>query len=285
MILALAVLMVQPSALPAPSSVNDVTEVVAPVVMTDDASSTATAANDPKDAEATNVQVNPAIASLPLQRSFSGGVMILMQSAPAPMKDEKAAQKSAPAPASEPVFQTVTMQPGPTTWQGDDVSYVPGQVELTRVPGPATGDESSSRAESGSTSSGTPAGFTPTGFAPASYRPARYSPISESGRMHGLPRKWLMLSAVEHGAATFDAWSTRRVIMNGTGYEMNPMLKPFANSNALYGAVQVAPLAFDYLSLRMLHSEHGWMRRMWWVPQSASTAASLFGGVHNSMLH
>jgi hypothetical protein len=34
-----------------------------------------------------------------------------------------------------------------------------------------------------------------------------------------------------------------------------------------------------------MRSSHPWMRKMWWVPQSVSTAASLFGGVHNSMIH
>jgi hypothetical protein len=148
-------------------------------------------------------------------------------------------------------------------------SYTPGQLE------PVAMGESSSRTDFASAPMGARAGF----------KPAPYSRVSETARAHGFPKKWMMLGAVEHGAATFDAWSTRRVIENGTGYEMNPMLKPFANSNALYGAVQAAPFAFDYLALRMLHSEHPWIRKIWWVPQSASAAASIFGGVHNTMMH
>jgi hypothetical protein len=192
---------------------------------------------------------------------------------PTPVKDDGAAQKSAPSPVAQanlPAVQPIG-------------AYLPGQLTPVAAPAAAlnsvngnvaTGGESSSREISGVAAS-----------APASFKPKPYSPVREAGRFHGMPRKWLILGAVEHGAATFDAYSTRSVITNGTGYEMNPMLRPFANSNALFGAVQVAPLAFDYLSLRMLHSSHPWMRKMWWVPQSASAAASMFGGIHNSMMH
>jgi hypothetical protein len=205
-------------------------------------------------------------------------------SAAAAAKDDKAAQKSDSRPASAPtaapvntnVFPTQQPQTAQAGSQGNEISYVPGQIGLARVN--ATGEESSSRAESGVTTE------SPMG-APASFKPVPYSRVREAGRVHGFPRKWMILSAVEHGAATFDAYSTRRVINNGTGYEMNPMLKPFANSGALYGAVQIAPVAFDFLSLKMMHSSHTWMRKLWWVPQSASAAASLFGGVHNTMMH
>src|SRR5262249_21946445 len=38
-------------------------------------------------------------------------------------------------------------------------------------------------------------------------------------------RMWLELSAVQHSAAAFDAWSTRRAISSGGGRELNPMLR------------------------------------------------------------
>jgi hypothetical protein len=199
-------------------------------------------------------------ASLPANEVSPVG-SLLAQEQSAPVKDEKAAQNAAPAQTPVAEVNFPAMQPA--------TSFMPGQLE------PVAMGESSSRMESASA----PA------LAPASFKPAPYMRVPEAGRVHGYPKKWLLLGAVEHGAATFDAWSTRRVIENGTGYEMNPMLRPFANSNALYGAVQVAPLVFDYVGLRMLHSEHPWMRKFWWVPQSASTAASIFGGVHNSMIH
>jgi hypothetical protein len=191
----------------------------------------------------------------------------MTQSTPAPVTPTNSVQKTAPAPASapasDPVFPAMSQQDA----QGSEASFAPGQFELTRLN--ATKDESSSRSVT----------------APASYAPRPYTPTREAGRMHGTPRKWLILSGIAHGAATFDAYSTRRVISNGTGVELNPMLRPFANSNALYGAVQVAPAIFDFVGLRMMHSQHAWMRRLWWVPQSASAAASMFGGVHNSMMH
>ncbi len=91
---------------------------------------------------------------------------------------------------------------------------------------------------------------------------------------------WLALSMVEHGAATFDAWTTRRAIEQGH-VEMNPMLKPFAGNASIYAVIQVAPLLFDYVGRKMEYSDKSWMRRTWWLPQSLSAAASFFAGAHN----
>jgi hypothetical protein len=248
MLLALALLMFQSAALPASLPANAMPPVFMAKIVETTAAATA------------NVPVNPALANLPIRRSFSGGTL-MMQEQSAPVKDEKAVQNTAPAQAQVAQVNFPATQPA--------TSFMPGQLE------PVAMGESSSRTDGDSVAP----------IAPASFKPAPFTRVSEAGRAHGYPKKWLMLSAVEHGAATFDAWSTRRVIENGSGYEMNPLLRPFASSNALYGAVQVAPLVFDYVGLRMLHSEHPWMRKFWWVPQSASAAASIFGGVHNSMMH
>jgi hypothetical protein len=97
-------------------------------------------------------------------------------------------------------------------------------------------------------------------------------------------RIWFTLAAVQHGAAAFDAWSTRRSLANG-GHELNPLMKPFANSNAIYAATQFGPLLFDYVGKRMMMSRNPMLRRMWWLPQVAGTAASLFSGVHNLGVH
>jgi hypothetical protein len=94
-------------------------------------------------------------------------------------------------------------------------------------------------------------------------------------------RKWLVLTVAQHGAATFDAWSTRRVISRGEAQELNPMLRPFAGNASIYAAVQVAPVLFDYLGRRMMTSPHGWARRTWWILQTVSTATSLVSGAHN----
>ncbi len=111
-------------------------------------------------------------------------------------------------------------------------------------------------------------------------------PLSTSGlrdRSEKVPRrKWLALSIAEHSAATFDAWSTRRLISTGQYEELNPTLRPFAGNSSLYAAIQVAPLAFDYLSRRMMTSQHAWLRHTWWIPQALSTAVSLGSGAYNT---
>jgi hypothetical protein len=93
-------------------------------------------------------------------------------------------------------------------------------------------------------------------------------------------REWLALSVVQHSAATFDAWSTRRVVAYG-GQELNPTLRPFAGNGSIYAAIQVEPVVFDYLGRRMMTSQHGWARRTWWILQGASTVASLASGAYN----
>lgn len=98
---------------------------------------------------------------------------------------------------------------------------------------------------------------------------------------HHKDRIWMGLGIAVHSAATFDAWTTRRAISTFGAQELNPMLKPFAGNASLYAAIQVGPLVMDYVGRKMMYSRHSWVRRMWWVPQSASFASSLFCGVHN----
>jgi len=92
---------------------------------------------------------------------------------------------------------------------------------------------------------------------------------------------WYGLMVAGHGAAAFDAWTTRRAISGGYGVEGDPLERPFAHSGVLYVSTQVAPLIMDYLGHRMMRSEHQWMRRAWWVPQAASASLSLGAGIHN----
>jgi len=95
------------------------------------------------------------------------------------------------------------------------------------------------------------------------------------------PRKtWLVLSIAEHSAATFDAYSTRLAVSRGAN-EADPMMQPFAHSPAIYGAIQVGPLVLDYAARRMERSQHGFLRKTWWVPQTAATGLFLFSGAHN----
>lgn len=94
-------------------------------------------------------------------------------------------------------------------------------------------------------------------------------------------RVWMGLIAASSGAATFDAISTRRAISTYGAVELNPLLKPFAGNASLFAAIQVAPALLDLAGKRMMYSPHSWIRRVWWVPQSASFVGSVFCGAHN----
>jgi len=93
-------------------------------------------------------------------------------------------------------------------------------------------------------------------------------------------KSWLILSAVQHGAATFDAYSTRQAIETGA-VERDPLMRPFAGSPAIYFAIQAGPLLLDYASRKMQRNSHEWVRKSWWLPQSASSALFIASGVHN----
>lgn len=92
-------------------------------------------------------------------------------------------------------------------------------------------------------------------------------------------RAWLVLVAAQHGVALFDARTTRSAV---SGYhELDPLLRPFAHSAAIYAVTQVAPVGLDWLATRLATSRHPWLRRLWWVPQAAATAALAWSGTHN----
>jgi hypothetical protein len=95
-----------------------------------------------------------------------------------------------------------------------------------------------------------------------------------------MSRSWLALAMVQHGAATFDAYSTRQAIGRGA-VEDDPLMRPFAHSGAIYAAIPVGPLVLDYVARRMQHSEYGMVRRIWFVPQTASTVGFILSGAHN----
>jgi hypothetical protein len=111
--------------------------------------------------------------------------------------------------------------------------------------------------------------------------PAPLKPIKVySAETPRMSHSWLALMIMQHGAATFDAYSTRQAIGRGA-VEDDPLMRPFAHSGAMYAAIQVGPLVLDYVARRMQHSEYRTVRRMWFVPQSVSTAGFLISGVHN----
>ena len=109
--------------------------------------------------------------------------------------------------------------------------------------------------------------------------PAKPAPIV---RVTDMPshKSWLFLSVAQHSAAAFDAYATRQAVSKGA-VEADPMMRPFAGSPAIYFAIQAGPVGLDYLARRMQRSQHSFLRRTWWLPQSASTGLFIFSGVHN----
>jgi hypothetical protein len=92
---------------------------------------------------------------------------------------------------------------------------------------------------------------------------------------------WYTLAVTGHSAAAFDAYSTRRVLSGNYGMEGNPLLRPFAHSNALYAVTQVSPAVMDLIGKRMMVSQNRLVRRLWWLPQAAGSGFSIGAGVHN----
>jgi hypothetical protein len=125
----------------------------------------------------------------------------------------------------------------------------------------------------------------------ANVMPVRPAPITGIKRTVERPREtamqrkvWYALAISGSGAAAFDAWSTRRAISQGYGTEGNPLLRPFSHNGSMYVATQASPLLMDFLGKRMMVSQRKWVRKMWWLPQSAGTGISLYAGVHNTRL-
>lgn len=105
--------------------------------------------------------------------------------------------------------------------------------------------------------------------------------VEELAHKNAGRKLWWTLVVTQHAAAAFDAWTTRRLIANGWGKEVNPLLQPFARSDALYLVIHVGPAIQDYLGQRMRTSSHPVLRRFWWLPQLVGTALHLWGGFHN----
>lgn len=90
-------------------------------------------------------------------------------------------------------------------------------------------------------------------------------------------RQWMALAFVEHGAAGFDAYSTRIAVGHGA-VEEDPLMRPFAHSPAIYASTQVGPVLFDLLARHMQRSEYPLIRKVWWMPQTLSAGISIFSG-------
>lgn len=120
---------------------------------------------------------------------------------------------------------------------------------------------------------------------PASRTPLPIKPALTRGYENSRDKKiWYGLMAVSHGAAAFDAWSTRRAVAGGYGTEANPFLRAASHSNMIYAATQVSPAVMDLIGRKMMTSQNRWIRRFWWLPQAAGTGLSISAGVHNTSL-
>src|SRR5258708_6825580 len=108
-------------------------------------------------------------------------------------------------------------------------------------------------------------------------KPAYTRPRETRGQRVG----WYALAVTGHGAAAFDAYSTRLALSGNYGTESNPLLRPFAHSGALYAATQVSPVVMDFIGKRMMVSENRLVRRMWWLPQAAGSGFSIAACVHH----
>lgn len=119
--------------------------------------------------------------------------------------------------------------------------------------------------------------------APEPVQPMRATivPSSKVEVGHSEVLAWRTLAIAQHSAAVFDAWSTRKALMSGNGYERDPLMKPFANSATVYPATQAAPFLFDFLAYRMMRSRNRYLRGTWWLPQAASLIGSVWCGSRN----
>ena len=117
-------------------------------------------------------------------------------------------------------------------------------------------------------------------FSNSAIKPAMERPLPTPRQQ----KLWYTFMAVGHSAAAFDAYSTRRALSGNYGTESNPMLRPFAHSNAIYAATQVSPAVMDYVGRRMMTSSHPTLRKFWWVPQVAGAGFSFGAGMSNYAL-
>ena len=173
-------------------------------------------------------------------------------------------------PAAPPSRAAVTLT---TTDRSADSTSSKPDAPLPKLTGGAS-SKAGSDLEAASESAAEPAALPPIS---SPVKPA----VTDSYESPTDRKIWYGLMVAGHGAAAFDAWTTRRAISGGYGVEGDPWQRPFANSGAIYATTQITPLIMDYLGHRMMRSRHKWMRKTWWVPQAASASVSLGAGIHN----
>ncbi len=71
-----------------------------------------------------------------------------------------------------------------------------------------------------------------------------------------------LLLAAANGSAGFDAWTTQRAMRHGGVREMNPVVRPFARSSAVYGATQGDIIVPEFL-MGKLPKKWKWVGYAW----------------------
>lgn len=179
-----------------------------------------------------------------------------------------------------PVDTPRAVADSPTLVASNSSAPQPDSTTKSKLPDtPAPNLSASAGNDAGASSSSAAVSITPgsASLLNAPIKPAVIRPV-ESPRQRKI---WYALMATGHSAAAFDAWSTRRAVSSGYGTESDPLMRPFAHSGAMYAATQVSPAIMDYLGQRMMVSNHGFMRRLWWLPQVAGAGFSFGAGMHN----
>lgn len=168
-------------------------------------------------------------------------------------------------------------------------SAAPGNTGVSEVSMPPATADASAQPVTASDSAALPDAPVPVTVVNASVPVAFIKPVKPMtvsvGELVAENRRkqfiWRGLVIASGSAATFDAWTTRHAITTANAQELNPLLKPFAGNSSLYAAIQVGPALMDYVGKKMMYSRSNFVRRLWWVPQSASFVSSLFCGAHN----
>lgn len=187
-------------------------------------------------------------------------------------------QLSAVMPAKAVVAVKPAIQPATVSQTSPNTTALPvlSNVRLTDLNFAATSDSSPASKTIQPGTSPAPSEITPIHV--PQIKPPKHAGIEAAEQY---PRRtWLMLVVAQHGAAAFDAYSTRYAVGHGA-VEQNPLMRPFVHSDSIYAVSQITPTVLDFVSRRMMRSPNGFIRHMWWVPQSVSVGTYLFAGVHN----
>lgn len=97
-------------------------------------------------------------------------------------------------------------------------------------------------------------------------------------------KKVRLFAEINAGAAVWDDVASRKIIEGG-GYERNPLMRPFVHNSGTLAAESVAEVwLMAFFADRMKHSSHALIRKTWWLPQTLNISAKITGGIYNTVL-